>query len=125
MAGKPRFDFLRGKKAAADPESAVREGFWRTMRRAAGQVPFMEELVAAYYCALDGRTPLKAKGIILAALAYFVLPADSIPDFILGLGFTDDVAVLTAAITAVRAHMTQEHRLLARQALSRAPERQD
>jgi uncharacterized membrane protein YkvA (DUF1232 family) len=101
-----------------DRESDVREKFWRTAKRATRQVPFMDEVVAAYYCTLDSRTPLKAKGILLAALAYFVLPADTIPDFLLGLGFTDDVAVLTAAIAAVKAHVTPAHRAAARKALA-------
>ena len=100
-------------------EGEVRAKFWRTARKAARQVPFMDEVVAAYYCALDRNTPLRAKGILLAALAYFILPADTIPDIVLGLGFTDDIAVLTAAITAVRAHMTPAHRLAAKEALDR------
>ncbi len=99
-------------------EGEVREKFWRTAKRVARQVSFMDEVVAAYYCALDRNTPFRAKAILLAALGYFVLPADTIPDVILGLGFTDDIAVLTAAITAVRAHMTPAHRLAAKQALS-------
>ncbi|WP_274627297.1 YkvA family protein [Arvimicrobium flavum] len=99
-------------------ETFVRENFWRTAKRAARHVPFMQEVVAAYYCAFDRETPLKAKGIILAALAYFVLPADTVPDFIFGLGFTDDVAVLTAAISAIAAHMKPAHRAAARAALA-------
>ena len=99
-------------------EGEVREKFWRTAKRAARQVPFMDEVVAAYYCALDRNTPFRAKAILLAALGYFILPADTIPDVVLGLGFTDDIAVLTAAITAVRAHMTPAHRLAAKRALT-------
>jgi uncharacterized membrane protein YkvA (DUF1232 family) len=99
-------------------ESEVREKFWRTAKRAARHVPFMDEVVAAYYCALDRNTPFRAKAILLAALGYFILPADTIPDVVLGLGFTDDIAVLTAAITAVRAHMTTAHRLAAKRALA-------
>lgn len=99
-------------------EDEVRAKFWRTAKKAARQVPFMDEVVAAYYCALDKNTPLRAKGILLAALGYFILPADAIPDFVFGLGFTDDIAVLTAAITAVRAHLTPAHRLAAREALA-------
>ena len=114
MAAKAR----SGKTAADASESEVREKFWRTAKRAARQVPFMDEVVAAYYCALDKNTPFRAKAILLAALGYFVLPADTIPDIMLGLGFTDDIAVLTAAITAVRAHMTPAHRLAARRALA-------
>jgi uncharacterized membrane protein YkvA (DUF1232 family) len=105
-------------KKATGNESYVRDNFWRTAKRAASHVPFMQDVVAAYYCALDKRTPLKVKGIILAALAYFVLPADTIPDFILGLGFTDDAAVLTAAISAIAAHLKPAHRAAARAALA-------
>ncbi len=127
MARDSGFDFGRfgdrfgskfGGKAAEEGE--VREKFWRTARKAARHIPFMEELVAAYYCALDRNTPLRAKGILLAALGYFILPADAIPDFVFGLGFTDDIAVLTAAIAAVRAHITPAHRLAAREALAAA-----
>lgn len=99
-------------------EAGVQSNFWRTVKKAARQVPFMEDVVAAYYCALDKETPLRAKGVLLAALGYFVLPADTIPDVVLGLGFTDDIAVLTAAITAIRAHLKPAHRAAARRALA-------
>jgi len=94
------------------------ERLWRAACKGARHVPFMEDAVAAYYTALDKDTPLKARGIIYAALAYFILPVDTIPDWIFGLGLTDDAAVLTAALTAIRAHMTPAHRAAARKALS-------
>ncbi|MBE7183928.1 MAG: DUF1232 domain-containing protein [Methylobacterium mesophilicum] len=95
-----------------------REAFWRTVKRAVRHIPFTEEVVAAYYCALDRNTPLRAKGIIFGALAYFIMPADAIPDILFMVGFTDDLAVLTAAIAAVRAHITPAHRLAAKEALA-------
>jgi uncharacterized membrane protein YkvA (DUF1232 family) len=107
-----------GKGRANPTEGDVRGGFWSTAKRAARQVPFMDEVVAGYYCALDRRTPLRAKGILLAALAYFILPTDTIPDVFFGIGFTDDIAVLTAALTAVRAHVKPAHRKAAREALA-------
>jgi uncharacterized membrane protein YkvA (DUF1232 family) len=55
----------------------------------------------------------------MAALAYFVLPADMIPDFIAGLGFTDDVTVLLAAVSTVRPHIGDDHRARAKSALRR------
>lgn len=110
--------FNSTRSAADTGESELRQKFWRTARKAARQVPFMDEVVAAYYCALDSKTPLRAKAVLFAALGYFVLPADTIPDVIFGLGFTDDIAVLTAAITAVRAHITPAHRLAAKESLS-------
>ncbi|WP_421693310.1 YkvA family protein [Aestuariivirga sp.] len=103
----------------AGDERVVRERFFPKLARVLARVPFAEELVAAYYCAFDGATPLKAKGVLLAALAYFVLPLDTIPDFVLGLGFTDDLAVLLAAFNIVRTHVTEAHRTRARETLSR------
>ncbi|MCO4317355.1 YkvA family protein [Phyllobacterium sp. 21LDTY02-6] len=98
-------------------EEKVRARFWRTLRKAAGHVPFLDELVAAYFCALDPATPTRVRGILLASLAYFVLPLDFIPDFVLGIGFGDDAAVLMAAISAIRTNITPAHRAAARKAL--------
>jgi uncharacterized membrane protein YkvA (DUF1232 family) len=47
-----------------------------------------------------------------------VLPVDAIPDVIFGLGFTDDIAVLSAAIAAVRTHITPAHKAAANDALA-------
>lgn len=99
-------------------EDDVRAKFWQTAKRAARQIPFMQEVVAGYFCAMDNKTPLRAKGILFGALAYFVLPTDLIPDVFFGIGFTDDIAVLTAAISAVSAHIKPSHRSAAREALN-------
>ncbi len=72
-----------------------------------------------WYCSTDPRTPARAKAIVLAALAYFVMPIDLIPDFVAGLGFTDDAATLFAAWSAVQPHVTDEHRQKARTALGK------
>lgn len=95
----------------------VKKGFWKTARRAGRMIPFMDEVVAAYYCALDEKTPTRVRMTLMAALAYFVLPFDIIPDMLVGIGFTDDVAVLMAALTAVRTHITPAHRIAAREAM--------
>ncbi len=100
----------------------VRRNFWKTLQKAAGRIPFTEELVAAYYCALDPRTPVRVRATLLAALAYFVLPFDFIPDLLVGIGFTDDIAVLMAALAAVRSHITPAHFAAARQSLSQNAE---
>ena len=100
-------------------EETVRKGFWPKLGKVFAHVPFAEEMVAAYYCAFDRATPLRAKGVLLAALAYFIMPIDAIPDFILGLGFTDDLTVIVTAIAMIRAHMKPEHRDKAREVLER------
>jgi len=100
-------------------EALVREKFWPKLAKAAARLPFAEDAVAAYYCAFDRRTPLQAKGMLIAALAYFILPTDAIPDFLLGLGFTDDMAVIATAVSMIRSHMRPEHRDQAREALEK------
>ena len=111
-------DDLSGNNTKGADESSVRAGFWRTFAKAAGQVPFAEDLVASYYCAHDPETPGKAKAVLLGALAYFVMPMDAIPDILALVGFSDDIAVLTLAIATVRANLTEAHRIAARKSLA-------
>jgi NAD(P)-dependent dehydrogenase (short-subunit alcohol dehydrogenase family) len=67
----------------------VDDGFWPKIRRLAARLPFAEDLLAAYYAATDPQTPTRVRAVLLAALAYFVTPADLIPDV---LSRTHDVA---------------------------------
>ena len=55
---------------------------------------------------------------LLGALGYFVLPIDALPDIMPFLGFTDDAAVLAAAIAAVAGSITVEHRARAKEILA-------
>ena len=100
-------------------EVRVRTGFWPKMKKVAARVPFAREVVSVYYCARDPQTPMAAKGIMLGALAYFVLPTDAIPDFLAGVGFTDDAAVLAAVISMLGANLKPRHRDAAKAALER------
>ncbi len=90
-------------------EDTVRSGFWPKITKVLAKIPFAEKAIAAYYCALDPQTPARAKGILLAALAYFIMPIDIIPDFLAGLGFTDDMAVLATAISLIKTHIKDKH----------------
>jgi uncharacterized membrane protein YkvA (DUF1232 family) len=100
-------------------EARVKAKFFPKLTRVVAHVPFAEDLVAAYYCAFDRATPMRAKGILVGALAYFILPLDAVPDLLLGFGFTDDLAVLLAAFNVVRVHLNEEHRRRAREMLAR------
>ncbi|SMF84293.1 Uncharacterized membrane protein YkvA, DUF1232 family [Azospirillum oryzae] len=90
-------------------ERLVRRRFWQKLRANLHRIPFLEDLLAAYFCATDPATPYRAKAILLGALAYFVLPVDALPDWLLIAGFTDDAAVLAAAVQTVRANLTPAH----------------
>jgi uncharacterized membrane protein YkvA (DUF1232 family) len=105
-------------KLERDRARVARE-FWAKLRRNIRRVPFLEEAVAAYYCAFDPATPRRVKAVLLGALAYFILPIDFVPDFMLVLGYTDDAAVLYAAIRSVTPHIKDSHRSQARAAIEK------
>jgi uncharacterized membrane protein YkvA (DUF1232 family) len=113
---------ILGPEDAARKEAHIRARFWPTVKKALRTIPFITEVVAAYYAMLDSTTPMRAKLTLIAALAYFVTPLDFVPDFFLGLGFLDDASVLAAAIAAVRGSIKEEHREAARQALADPPD---
>ncbi len=106
-------------------EQKVRGEFWDKFKRVARRIPFAGNLLAAYYCAMDSRTPLRVRTMLLAALAYFIVPMDAIPDVIAGLGFTDDAAVLAAVISLVSRHIQPRHRAAAAKALDNEPPDED
>lgn len=103
----------------ADPEETL-ERFWPKFWRTLGKIPFSEDLAAAWYCYRDPKTPGRVKGVIAGALVYFIVPTDALPDFIAGLGFTDDATVLAMALGMVSAHIKDVHRAAA-QALLKKP----
>ncbi len=113
-----RGELVDSRKLARD-QAKVESEFWPKLRRLAGRVPFLDELLAAYFCAVDPASPLKVKAVLMGALAYFVLPLDAIPDFLAFLGFADDAAVIYAAVKTVADHITPDHRRKAREALEK------
>jgi uncharacterized membrane protein YkvA (DUF1232 family) len=106
-------------RGLAEDERTLRRRFWRKLRALAARLPFAEDLIAAHYCAFDRQTPVHVKAALVGALAYFVLPADVIPDVLPVIGYTDDAAMLAAAIRLVAQHITPDHRQAARQTLAR------
>jgi len=98
-------------------ETRVNRGFWPKLKKTAARIPFSREVLSAYYCARDPQTPAAAKGVLLGALAYFVLPTDAIPDILAGIGFTDDAAVIAAVLGMLGANLKDRHRDAAREAL--------
>lgn len=106
------------EETEARREDVVRTGFWPKLRKVAARIPFARDAVAAWYCATDRETPTRVKGVLFAALAYFVMPADIIPDIFAVIGFSDDMAVLTAAFAMIRGHVRERHYEAADRALS-------
>jgi len=89
----------------------------RKLNETSGKIPFAEQILAIFYAVKDPKTPIKAKTMLAAALAYFIVPTDLIPDFVIGFGFTDDFAVLTMVLRHLSTTVTNDHHELARRRL--------
>jgi uncharacterized membrane protein YkvA (DUF1232 family) len=100
---------------ASKNERAAREGFVAKAKRYLNRLPLAHETAAMYFCMLDPKTPVWVKATAGAALAYFVLPFDAVPDLMPVLGMSDDASVLAAALTAISAHVSDDHRRRARE----------
>ena len=106
-------------------ERRVARGFWPKIRRTAAKIPFAGDALSVWFCAKDPETPAQAKALMMAGLAYFVLPVDAIPDVLAGIGFTDDAAVFAAMLAIVGRHLKPRHKQDARQVLDRMAREED
>jgi uncharacterized membrane protein YkvA (DUF1232 family) len=74
----------------------------------------VEKALQLFYALRSPGTPTSARRVILGALAYLLLPADMVPDWLPVIGFTEDLGILTAALVAVNRHVTDDMVLRAR-----------
>jgi len=71
------------------------KGYW-------GDLQTLVRLVRAYASGTYREVALSTLLFALAGIIYFVNPFDLIPDFILGLGFIDDVSVLVYVLSKIK-----------------------
>ena len=92
----------------------------KTLKRLAGDAgrKIMTQGLTAFYVATDPRTPAWAQATLVSALVYLGMPLDAIPDVVPVVGFTDDAAVLVAALAAVATCVHPRHARKARRTLS-------
>ena len=88
------------------------DGFWSKIKAIAGKSTtartVIEKAVALYYVLTSNQVELKDKAVIVGALGYLILPVDLIPDVILAIGLTDDLAALTIAYNMVKKNINAD-----------------
>ena len=96
------------------------EGFWDKIGSYASSIGkgVLRPALLLYFTLQMKDIPAWAKATILGALGYFISPIDAIPDFTPVVGYSDDLAVLTAAIAVVSVHIDDEVRQAADQKLA-------
>ena len=114
MKDKSSVDKVQAPDTSAHGDYYSESGFWDKIKEFASKIGAQGVYYALilYYVLIDDETPVKQKAIILGALGYLILPLDLVPDLVPILGFSDDIAALSAALkmiwTSVRpAHLTQ------------------
>ena len=97
-------------------ESYSEEKFWDKVKNVVKKAgtELIENAFVLYYCLQDKDTPMWAKSVVIGALGYFISPIDFIPDYIPGVGLTDDAAVIAGAIYTVSQHIKKEHTIKAK-----------
>lgn len=90
--------------------------FWAKAQAVLGKVSegVLTRALALFYALQDEDTPKWAKGVIIGALGYFILPLDAVADVVPFVGLADDAAVLAAAAATVMAHVKHLHMMKAR-----------
>jgi uncharacterized membrane protein YkvA (DUF1232 family) len=111
---KAEMDAIR-RAAGVEPsasrnERKVRANFWARFAKVARHIPFAEDVLAAFYCATDTKTPLQVRAVLFAALVYFLWPSSLIPRLALTIGLLDETAVLLATIRTLGGAIRPEHR---------------
>ena len=86
---------------------SLRWSHLRFILRRSGETLLLPALTA-WHLARDPETPKEAKAALFSALAYLILPVDAVPDFLPGVGYTDDLAALTAALALSARLVTRE-----------------
>jgi uncharacterized membrane protein YkvA (DUF1232 family) len=88
----------RSKADASGGSAALRE-MWQSFLS-------LLRLLRAYGSGQYRNVPAKSLILIVAGVLYFVMPVDVIPDFVIGIGFLDDAAVLAWVVSSVRTVVT-------------------
>lgn len=90
-----------GGKSEEDVEEDmeyVEENLWSKLEKSGKKISFARDIVALYNFMKDPLVRWHRKAIVIAALIYFIVPIDAIPDLTPFFGYLDDLGVITALL---------------------------
>ena len=114
---KPPEAEFAGRSVPGYSEERLRAKLARHALAAGREV--VEKALWLYYASRRPDVPRWAKLTIYAALAYFILPMDAIPDITPLLGYSDDLGALSAALLTVAHYVDDEVKAKARRRLQK------
>ena len=109
----PRFAEVRARRLVESPKELLRvveqarrkqasAGTARRLKGVLAELKTMLHLVQAWAGGAYTGVSKVNLVLIVGAVVYFLMPTDLVPDFIAGLGFVDDAAVIAWVVGAVR-----------------------
>jgi uncharacterized membrane protein YkvA (DUF1232 family) len=98
--GALNFGQLRGNKMEEyeEKEKFVDENLWSKLEKNGRKISFAKDILALYRYMKDPFVKWYRKAIVVAALVYFIVPIDTIPDITPLFGYLDDLGVITALL---------------------------
>ena len=76
----------------------VDENLWGKLEKSGKRISFAKDILALYRYMKDPLVKWYRKAIVVAALIYFIVPVDTIPDMTPLFGYLDDLGVITALL---------------------------
>ena len=78
--------------------SYVEDNLEQKVQSVGRRFPLLDDVRALYRYMTDGEVPWYSKGLVIAALAYFISPLDAVPDVAPILGYLDDIGVIALVL---------------------------
>lgn len=92
------FEEINSKEKFDEATEIVEEKLWVKLEKVGKKISFAKDLVALYKYLLDSSVSWHRKAIVAAALLYFIIPIDTIPDLAPLFGYMDDLGVIMATL---------------------------
>ena len=86
------------EKTVQEDIEFVEDNLWAKLQKSGKKISFAKDILALYNYMRDPFVKWHRKAIVVAALIYFIVPIDSIPDLTPLFGYLDDLGVIAALL---------------------------
>lgn len=91
-------DVPETEREYSEKERYVKENFEEKMENLRGGIRLAKHVLALFRYMTDEKIPWYKKSVVVAALVYFIMPFDAIPDIMPLIGYLDDFGVIAAVL---------------------------
>lgn len=92
------FEEFDSKEKVEDATEIIEDKLWVKLEKVGNKISFAKDLLALYRYLLDSSVGWQRKTVVVAALIYFIVPIDAIPDLAPLFGYMDDLGVIMATL---------------------------